>query len=124
VPVTYGETPRVLVYDVADSLALSGPAVEGLRLLGHAEERARYARTPLGAGDLGGALRSVRQAVAVTRSRPVRLRAALFPPSVLRRWRQRLGSGSVALSGRMSYLQEVVVERLTPRRLLPRRGTR
>ncbi len=124
VPVNDTQTPRVLVHEVAESLELSGPSVDALRLLGHVEERARYARTPLVTGDLGTSLRSVRGAVAATRSRSVRLRAALFPPSVLHRWRYQLTTRGAALTARISHLQETAIERLTPRRLLPRRGTR
>jgi hypothetical protein len=75
-------------------------------------------------GDLGEALRVVRSAVAGRSSRRTRLRAALLPPSVLARWRQRVtvgGTSAIAAAGRS---WEGVVRVLSPRRLLAGRSGR
>jgi transglutaminase-like putative cysteine protease len=124
VPITDAYTPRVVARRVTSDLSLSGPPAEALRLLGQAEEQARYARTPVVSGNLGGALRAVRRAVALTRSRRVRVRAALFPPSVLQRWRLRTGTAGAAMVNRGGTIRDGLAATLSPRRLLPRRSAR
>jgi hypothetical protein len=92
-------------------------AGDGVRLLGRAEERARYAPEPLPAAGLVGALRLVRRALAGQSSRRARLRAALLPPSTLLRWRTAAGDAvatSVLAAGRLGES----LARLSPRRLL------
>jgi transglutaminase-like putative cysteine protease len=124
VPISDSHTPRVVVRRVARDLALTGPPSEALRLLGQAEEQARYARTPVVSGNLAAALRAVRRAVALTTSRRVRLRAAIFPPSVLQRWRERLGTAGAGVVNRVGRIGDTVGATLSPRRLLPRRSSR
>ncbi|MFB9408890.1 transglutaminase TgpA family protein [Dactylosporangium matsuzakiense] len=86
------DTPRT----VAGRLSgLGGRAADGVRALQRAEEHARYAARPLPAGDpaaddLFAAVRAVRAGLARRATRRARLRAAVLPPSVLRRWRARL----------------------------------
>src|SRR5437763_8933547 len=62
-PVDPAETPRAVVDRLTRTASLTGPAAEGAQLLGTAEERARYARQPLTAADVGPALAAVRKAV-------------------------------------------------------------
>jgi len=124
VPVSDAHTPRVVARRVIKELDLFGEPADGLRLLGRAEEQARYARVPEVSGDLGAGLRSVRRAVAATRPRRARLRAIVLPPSVLRRWRYRIGTGGAGLINRVGQVRDTVVAALSPRRLLARRGTR
>jgi transglutaminase-like putative cysteine protease len=124
VAVNDAHTPRVVARRVTKELDLFGAPADGLQLLGRAEEQARYARVPAVSGDLGAGLRSVRKAVAATRSRRARLRAIVLPPSVLRRWRYRIGTGGAGLINRLGQVRDGVVATLSPRRLLARRGTR
>jgi Transglutaminase-like superfamily/Domain of unknown function (DUF4129) len=124
IPTNEAETPRETARRVARSLVLVGPPVEALTLIGQVEERARYARTPLGSGKLATALRVVRSAVAASASRRTRLRAALFPRSVLLRWRERVGTGSANAIAALDRWWESVTRAVSPRRLLPGRSTR
>jgi hypothetical protein len=123
-PVSDAHTPRVVARQVASQLDLSGSPAEALTLLGAAEEQARYARTPHVSGNLGGAVRTVRRAVALSMTRRVRLRARLLPPSVLLRWRHQVGTAGVNVINQAGRSRDAVVAVLSPRRLLPRRGTR
>jgi transglutaminase-like putative cysteine protease len=93
-------------------------AADGVRLLGRAEERARYARDPLSSGQLVRSLRTVRRAIARDASRRTRIMAVLLPPSVLGRWRFALVEGSSRAVTAMARWGDAV----SPRRLLPRRG--
>lgn len=123
VPVDPTETPRAtadrLVRDTLDD----DDAIGSARLLGRAEERARYARDPLTGERLLPALRAVRGALATRADRRTRLLAAVLPPSVLLRWRTSLADRSglmVALTGRTRYR----LLRWNPRRLLADRAAR
>jgi transglutaminase-like putative cysteine protease len=109
------ETPRSTIERLVTTAALTGPTAEGARLLGRAEERARYAREPLATDDLADGLRAVRRALADAATRRERLTAALMPPSVLLRWRMALidaGTATVLGGGRLRDQ----VGRLNPRR--------
>ncbi|MBG6099631.1 transglutaminase-like putative cysteine protease/uncharacterized membrane protein YhaH (DUF805 family) [Micromonospora vinacea] len=123
VPVDPTETPRAtadrLVRDTLDD----DDAIGSARLLGRAEERARYARDPLTGERLLPALRAVRGALAARADRRTRLLAAVLPPSVLLRWRTGMADRSgrmVALTGRARYR----LLRWNPRRLLADRAAR
>ncbi|MEW1586419.1 DUF3488 and transglutaminase-like domain-containing protein [Micromonospora vinacea] len=123
VPVDPTETPRAtadrLVRDALDD----DDAIGSARLLGRAEERARYARDPLTGERLLPALRAVRGALAARADRRTRLLAAVLPPSVLLRWRTGMADRSgrmVALTGRARYR----LLRWNPRRLLADRAAR
>lgn len=120
VPIDPTETPRA----TAERLAVSVDgleAVDGARLLGQAEERALYARTPLAGTGLTEALQAVRRSLAERATRRVRLAAALLPPSVLARWR----AGTVDVSTRLvtaaGRLRDGLL-RWSPRRLLASRA--
>ncbi|MFD6680432.1 transglutaminase TgpA family protein [Micromonospora parva] len=123
VPVDPTETPRAtadrLVRDALDD----DEAIGSARLLGRAEERARYARDPLTGERLLPALRAVRAALATRADRRTRLLATVLPPSVLLRWRTTLADRSsrmVAFTGRARYR----LLRWNPRRMLADRAAR
>ncbi|MFC0529587.1 transglutaminase TgpA family protein [Phytohabitans kaempferiae] len=119
VPIDQTETPRATADRLIKDGLVDGPAAEAARMLGRAEERARYARDPLQAGRLGEGLRAVRRAMASRANRRTRLAARLLPPSVLLRWRQAIVESSirtVLTSGRMRD----GLMRWSPRRLLTR----
>ncbi|WCN79985.1 transglutaminase TgpA family protein [Micromonospora sp. LH3U1] len=124
VPVDPTETPRATADRlVRDTLTDDTAAIGSARLLGRAEERARYARDPLTGERLLPALRAVRGALAARADRRTRLLAAVLPPSVLLRWRTTLADTSsrmVALTGRTRYR----LLRWNPRRLLADRAAR
>jgi transglutaminase-like putative cysteine protease len=85
-PVDDAATPRMTAERLVTESALTGAAATGARQLGHAEERARYARSPLHGDDLAGSLRAVRGAIAGRVSWRTRVRAVVAPASVLDRW--------------------------------------
>ncbi|MEU8330228.1 DUF3488 and transglutaminase-like domain-containing protein [Micromonospora sp. NPDC048839] len=124
VPVDLTETPRATADRlVRDTLGDDTAATGSARLLGQAEERARYARDPLTGERLLPALRAVRGALAARADRRTRLVAAVLPPSVLLRWRTTMADTSgrmVALTGRARYR----LLRWNPRRLLADRAAR
>ena len=117
------ETPRATAGRlIADGLT-GGTSAEAVRLLGAAEERARYARDPLRGGQLGEALKTVRGTIAAGVGRRTRLVATVLPPSVLLGWRVAIMDGFarfVALAGRV---REGLL-RWSPRRLLANRVAR
>ncbi|GHJ44970.1 transglutaminase [Catellatospora sp. TT07R-123] len=115
VTVDPAETPRATV-DRLIRTRLTG-AAEHARLLGVAEERARYAPVPLSADRLGGAVRAVRAALAADADRGVRLAAVLMPPSVLLRWRNAVYNATAAMSARSSALGERLVRLTRPLRI-------
>jgi transglutaminase-like putative cysteine protease len=119
VEVNPAETPRSTVERLAKAESLTPEAAAAASLLGTAEEHARYARTPLDAGDLGGALTRLRQGLSVHATRTVRTRALLMPPSVLRRWKTTIGDRYAAVIGVFGRWRDVAL-RLSPRRLLTR----
>jgi transglutaminase-like putative cysteine protease len=117
-PVDATETPRATAERLVRTERLAPPAAEGVRLLGRAEERARYARDPLSSDSLVRALRTVRRAFRQDAGAWTRIVAVLMPPSVLERWR-------LAAAERSSRAVTVLnrwADALSPRRLLPRRG--
>jgi hypothetical protein len=118
-PVDLAETPRTTAERLVRQSSLRDTAAGGARLLGRAEERARYARVPLQTSELGSSLRAVRRALAERVSRRTRLLAVLLPPSVLRRWRLAVvgrTTDTVAATGRG---WAAIVSAASPRRLLP-----
>jgi transglutaminase-like putative cysteine protease len=124
IPLDSAQTPRETVRRIIETLYLGGPPAEALRLLARAEERARYARTPLDVGNLTGPLREVRAAVASRATRRARLRATLLPPSVIQRWRTRAGTVGANVVGAVGRSWEGAVRVASPRRLLPGRPAR
>jgi hypothetical protein len=100
---------------------LAAEPTEGVRLLGRAEERARYARAPLAASGLAESLVKVRSAIIERASRRTRLRALVLPPSVIRRWRSTSTERFGTAAARLSHGQEALARAASPRRLLPGR---
>jgi transglutaminase-like putative cysteine protease len=121
IAVDQAETPRVTAERLVTQLRLAEAAKDGARLLGRAEERARYARSPLGETGLGVAMRDVRRAIARYVTRRTRLRAVLLPPSVLRRWRYRLGESFITAVASGGRIRDSLVRTFSPRRLVPNR---
>ncbi len=118
------ETPRATAERlVRESLAEDTEAMTGVRLLGRAEERARYARDPLTGEALYPALRSVRAALAGRADRRTRIMAALLPPSVLLRWRTAVADRSTRLVASGGQVRDRLM-RWNPRRLLAGRPAR
>ncbi|MEH0937565.1 transglutaminase TgpA family protein [Micromonospora psammae] len=124
VPVDRTETPRATAERlVREAVAEDAESASAVRLLGRAEERARYARDPLTGEPLHPALRTVRGALAARADRRTRFLAAVLPPSVLLRWRLALGDSSsrlVTTAGRVRYR----LLRWSPRRLWADRAVR
>ncbi|BCY06608.1 DUF3488 and transglutaminase-like domain-containing protein [Actinoplanes sp. L3-i22] len=113
------ETPRLTAQRLIRESVLSAEPAAAAELLGTAEERARYARQPMQGAELTSALRRVRSGMAHSATARVRLRATLFPPSILLSWRLGLaeaGTRTVELSGRLGEF----MTRFNPRRLLNR----
>jgi transglutaminase-like putative cysteine protease len=120
-PLDLSETPRATAERLARHLAASAAAYRASRLLGQAEERARYARAPQPPEGLAPALRTLRRELRASSTPAVRLRAVLLPPSTLLRWRQTLAdaiAGVLATGNRVAEWSA----RLSPRHLL--RATR
>jgi transglutaminase-like putative cysteine protease/uncharacterized membrane protein YhaH (DUF805 family) len=115
------ETPRMTAQRLAQEQRLSREVAEGVRLLGYAEERARYARTPVFGTGLVAALRALRRALADNADRTTRLMALLMPPSVLYRWRSSLSDASASAAGALGRWRDGAL-RLSPRRLLANRA--
>jgi transglutaminase-like putative cysteine protease len=119
-PVDLAETPRATADRLVHEAALRERAADGARLLGKAEERARYARLPLATTELPSSLRAVRRALAERASRRTRLAAVLLPPSVVHRWRIAIGTASGATAATISQWAETVTNAVSPRRLIAR----
>jgi Domain of unknown function (DUF4129) len=119
VPVDASESPRATAERLhgLNQLAPNGRAEA--RVLARAEERARYARTPIRADRLNEAVRTTRAAFAERATRSERFMATVFPRSVLNRWR----TGWINFASRNSSIAARVRDRMlmiSPRRLLTR----
>ncbi|MFU8872535.1 transglutaminase TgpA family protein [Micromonospora sp. SL4-19] len=118
------ETPRATAERLArETLTEDAGAATGVRLLGRAEERARYARDPLTGEELHPALRAVRGALAARVDRRTRIMAALLPPSVLLRWRIAVAERSARLVATGGEVRQRLL-RWNPRRLMAGRPAR
>ena len=81
------ETPRATAGRLAITPVVGPTGRPPTAVLARAEERARYAPAPVRAAKLNEAVREARQAFADNATRLERLSAALFPKSVIMRWR-------------------------------------
>jgi transglutaminase-like putative cysteine protease len=117
VPADPAETPRSIARRLVLEQELAEDAAKGASRLGMAEERARYARTPLNPGPLSSSLRSVRSALAAGADRRTRIFAVIMPPSVIARWRLGLLDSTSRIVGRLGDLR-IWLSRFSPRRLL------
>ncbi|HEX6499251.1 MAG TPA: DUF3488 and transglutaminase-like domain-containing protein [Micromonosporaceae bacterium] len=118
IDVDRAETPRVTAERVVQEQSLRAEVADAARLLGRAEERARYAREPLVTDQLSRSVRAVRAAIAARVSTRTRLRAAVLPRSVLYRWSGWAAAtvgNTVAAVGRW---RERAARAVSPRRLL------
>ncbi len=122
IPVDPAATPRTTAGQVVDRLRLTGAAEAGTVLVARAEERARYARTPLVGADLSGPVRELRKVLRRGVSWRTRTSAALFPRSVLGRWRGRAGTALVAVNTGAGRATELLTSALSPRRLFAGRS--
>jgi transglutaminase-like putative cysteine protease len=77
------ESPRAAAHRLTELLELNGGAAAALERIAHAEERARYARTPAPAHTLRSDVRTMREAFASVVSRRARIRARLAPPTAI-----------------------------------------
>lgn len=116
-PLDPTQTPRTAAQRLTSGLPADTDASRAVRLLAHAEERARYARSPLSPDGLSAALHTVRGTLAGLAVRRVRTRALLLPPSTLLRWRAAAADAAAAVTAAMSRGGEVLA-RLSPQRLL------
>ncbi|WP_341716919.1 DUF3488 and transglutaminase-like domain-containing protein [Micromonospora sp. FIMYZ51] len=124
VRVDRAETPRATAERLAgEPLRADAAAGTAARLLGRAEERARYARDPLTGEPLPAALRTVREALAGQADRRTRLMATVLPPSVLHRWRTAVADTSAQLVASGERLRYRLL-RFSPRRLIASRTGR
>jgi Transglutaminase-like enzymes, putative cysteine proteases len=81
------ETPRATASRLVTTPEFSSSGHASSALLAHAEERARYAPAPVRVANLDEAVREARRAFAENATRLQQLSAALFPRSVMMRWR-------------------------------------
>jgi Domain of unknown function (DUF4129) len=124
VPVDEAETPRATAERVGRLPGLAKADEDHVFLLGSAEERARYARTPVRPDRLDVAVGAIRKALAQRANRWERVSAVLMPRSVLARWRLdllRWYSRVLSTTGRW---RDRLVAAVSPRRLLANRGSR
>jgi len=77
------ETPRALARRVSTSLGFAAPEREAVQRIARAEERARYATTPVASAQLRGDVTTVRRAVAKACRLPARYVAMALPASAL-----------------------------------------
>jgi transglutaminase-like putative cysteine protease len=77
------ESPRTVAERAGTGLGLAAPAREALGRIAMAEERARYAPAPADSAGLHTDSATVRRAIAASVPRETRLRARLFPASVV-----------------------------------------
>jgi hypothetical protein len=117
------ETPRTTADRLVREELTAEASGDAVRLLGRAEERARYAREPLPHGPLGDALRSVRRELSAGADRRTRMMAATLPPSVLLRWRSTIMDVSAGFVGLTGRLRDRML-RWSPRRMLASRPSR
>ncbi len=122
VDVDPSETPRGTSERLQDLSEIAPPGRSRTAVLARAEERARYAPAPMRSDGLDEAVRAIRAAFAERATRGQRIKAWLFPRSVLLRWR--LGwygfySRTVRQTGRIRDTMMLV----DPRRLLARKRT-
>ena len=111
------ETPRAMVQRLITAELVTGAAADAARLLGRAEERARYARGPLADAGLSEALATVRRALAAGADRRTRIMAAALPASVLLRWRLTVTEALMRVLTTASRVGDQLA-RWSPRRLL------
>jgi hypothetical protein len=124
VEIDLAETPRHTADRLVSDMYLGSGPGEGVQALSRAEERARYARSPLTDVDLATTLRDVRTALRHGVSWRTRLIAALLPPSVLARWRAGINARYAATIAVVGRRRDTLAKTLSRRRLLASRTAR
>jgi TgpA N-terminal domain/Transglutaminase-like superfamily len=109
------ETPRTAAERVASTPYLPDDVVADVRLLGQAEERARYAARPGSPPSFAAAIRRIRHAFADRAPWRTRLRATLLPPSVAARWRTAIVGSAASISAGMQTARDGVVRAVNVR---------
>jgi transglutaminase-like putative cysteine protease len=120
VPIDDAETPRATSGRLQSVAELAPAGRTQTAVLARAEERARYARSPLRVDNLDDAVRVTRAAFAERATRVQRVNAWLFPRSVLLRWQLNwygFYGRSVRRAGR---IRDAILS-VDPRRLLSRK---
>lgn len=112
ITVDMAETPRSTAERLIKREGLDSSVAEQARLLGQAEEKARYALRPASPDGLVNAVQEVRRTFAIHAGRWVRLTAVLLPPSVVQRWRAAVAAATGRVSQRMTDMR-VAMRRVT-----------
>jgi transglutaminase-like putative cysteine protease len=123
VAVDLAETPRATADRLRELPAFAPTAQDAAVLIARAEERARYARTPMRSDGLDPAVRTVRSALAQRATGRQRFLAAVMPRSVTLRWRA-TWIGWVNRSIRTGARIRGGLAVVNPRRLLASRAAR
>lgn len=113
------ETPRATAGRLATTPELGPAGRPSTALLARAEERARYAPTPVRPTNLDDAVREARKAFSENATRLQQLSAMLFPKSVLMRWRLGWYGFAAATARRIGRVRDAVL--LVPLRRQRRR---
>ncbi|MBX6751674.1 MAG: transglutaminase domain-containing protein [Micromonosporaceae bacterium] len=103
------ETPRATASRLVTTPEFSSSGHASSALLAHAEERARYAPAPVRVTNLDEAVREARRAFAENATRLQQLSAALFPRSVLMRWRLAWYEFVATTSRRVGQVRDIVL---------------
>jgi Transglutaminase-like enzymes, putative cysteine proteases len=103
------ETPRATAKRLVATPQFSSTGHASTSLLARAEERARYAPAPVRVTNLDEAVRTARRAFAANATRRQRISAALFPRSVLMRWRLAWFGLVVATSRRVGRVRDALL---------------
>jgi hypothetical protein len=109
------ETPRTAAERVASTPYLPDDVVADVRLLGQAEERARYAARPGSPPSFAAAIRRIRRAFAERAPWRTRLRATLLPPSVTSRWRTAIVGSVASISAGAQTVRDSVMRAVNVR---------
>ncbi|MBB5869390.1 transglutaminase-like putative cysteine protease/uncharacterized membrane protein YhaH (DUF805 family) [Allocatelliglobosispora scoriae] len=120
VEVDRSDTPRMVAARLIEEQVLGETAASAAKLLAWAEERARYALTPLAPVGLSDALIVVRRTLSESATRQTRMVAFLAPPSVVGRWRTSFLNSSTGVITGIGRFRDLLVRYLSPRRLLSR----
>uniref|UniRef100_UPI000E3CD66C transglutaminase TgpA family protein n=1 Tax=Allorhizocola rhizosphaerae TaxID=1872709 RepID=UPI000E3CD66C len=117
IPIDVAETPRMTADRLVKDEGLDTTAADNARLLGHAEERARYSQRPVATEGLAPAVKEVRRTLAAQAGRWVRLTAVMLPPSVVQRWRTAASNATTRFSNRTAEMRLAVRRLASPLRL-------
>jgi transglutaminase-like putative cysteine protease len=103
------ETPRATASRLVTAPEFSSSGHASTALLARAEERARYAPAPVRVTNLDEAVREARRAFAENATRLAQVSAALFPRSVLMRWRLAWFEFVATTSRRIGQIRDILL---------------